>query len=112
MRSIAEINLQQQDVYVTRALHSTYKVIEKNAVRKTQSSHCFGRQLCVQDTMKCEAVFNKWLETSDNASWDQLIKAIKSIQLDDVAKKMQVLLHTGNSATAGMVEYSHQHYIS
>ena len=98
MRSIVEMNL-QQDVYVTCALHSTHKVMEKNAVRK---SHCCGRQLCVQDTMKCEAVFNKWLETSDSASWDHLIKAIKSIRLDDVAEKMQMLLQIGNSTTAGM----------
>ena len=62
-----------------------------------------------QDTAKCcEGVFSKWLETSDSASWDQLIKAVKSVKLDKIAEEMQLLLQwknatiSRNCATSGM----------
>ena len=41
-------------------------------------------------------MFSKWLETqSDNASWDQLIQAVKNIELNDVANDIEQLLLQG-----------------
>ena len=41
----------------------------------------------------CRKMFSKWLETqSDNASWDQLIQAVKTIKLNDVANDIELLL--------------------
>ncbi|XP_065896237.1 uncharacterized protein [Dysidea avara] len=40
----------------------------------------------------CRKMFRKWLETSDTATWDQLIEAIKSINLNDVASGIPSLL--------------------
>ena len=36
----------------------------------------------------CRKMFRKWLETSVNATWSQLIGAIKSIGLNDVANSI------------------------
>ena len=102
MRSIIEMSL-HKDVTCCSTLQFQREGMEKNAVRKTQS---FRRQLPVQDVMKCKAMFNKWLETSNSASWDQLIKAVKSIKLNDVAGEMQVLLKMkkiGDCTTPGTV---------
>ena len=43
----------------------------------------------------CRKMFRKWLETSDTATWDQLIEAIKSINLNDVASGIPSLLLQG-----------------
>ena len=44
----------------------------------------------------CRKMFSKWLETlSDNASWDQLIQAVKNIKLNDVANDVEQLLLQG-----------------
>ena len=48
----------------------------------------------------CRKMFSKWLETqSDNASWDQLIQAVKNIELDDVASDIEQLLLQGEYVT-------------
>ena len=45
-------------------------------------------------------MFSKWLETqSDNASWDQLIQAVKNIELNDVASDIEQLLLQGEYVT-------------
>ena len=44
----------------------------------------------------CRKMFSKWLETqSDSASWDQLIQAVKNIELDSVANDIEQLLPQG-----------------
>ena len=41
----------------------------------------------------CRKMFSKWLETqSDNASWDQLIQAVKNIEVNNVASDIEQLL--------------------
>lgn len=46
----------------------------------------------------CKCVFKKWLEltTADYATWNQLIKALRSpsIQLDDLASQLEQMLNT------------------
>ena len=44
----------------------------------------------------CRKMLSKWLETqSDSASWDQLIQAVKSIEMNDVANDIEQLLLQG-----------------
>ena len=45
-----------------------------------------------EDTTSCKAIFNKWLETSSSANWDQLIKAAESAKLEGVVEVIQALL--------------------
>ena len=46
----------------------------------------------------CRKMFSKWLETqSDSASWDQLIQAVKSIEVNNVANDIEQLLLQGES---------------
>ena len=41
------------------------------------------------DVRCCNCVLEKWLETSPAATWDQLIKALKRIQLDCFASELE-----------------------
>ena len=51
--------------------------------------------------MCCRKMFSKWLETQcDNASWDQLIQAVKNIELNNVASDIEQLLLQGECVTA------------
>ena len=45
----------------------------------------------------CRKMFSKWLETQsgDSASWDQLIQAVKSIEVNNVANDIEQLLLQG-----------------
>ena len=43
----------------------------------------------------CRKMFSKWLDTCDNATWDQLIDAIKRVNLSDTASKIESLLQQG-----------------
>ena len=48
----------------------------------------------------CRKMFSKWLETqSNNASWDQLIQAVKNIELNNVASDIEQLLLQGEYVT-------------
>ena len=50
--------------------------------------------------MCCRKMFSKWSETqSDNASWDQLIQAVKNIELNNVASDIERLLLQGEYVT-------------
>ena len=40
----------------------------------------------------CRKAFSKWLNTDQLASWDKLIKALKSIQLPIIASNIEQLL--------------------
>ena len=42
----------------------------------------------------CRKMFKKWLESQENASWDQLLKALRSrsVQLNTLAKKIENML--------------------
>ena len=41
----------------------------------------------------CRKMLSKWLESqSDSASWDQLIQAVKNIELNNVANDIEQLL--------------------
>ena len=37
----------------------------------------------------CTQMFKKWLETQTDASWSQLVQAVKSIELNDVAASIE-----------------------
>ena len=51
-------------------------------------------------TKCCRKMFSKWLETqSDNASWDQLIQAVKNIKVNNVASDIEQLLLQGEYVT-------------
>ena len=43
----------------------------------------------------CQKMFSKWLETRDGASWDQLIEAMRTIELNNVARDIEQLLVQG-----------------
>ena len=43
----------------------------------------------------CRKMFGKWLETRDDASWDQLIEAVRTIQLNEVASHIEQLVLQG-----------------
>ena len=40
----------------------------------------------------CRKMFNKWLNTDQLASWDKLIKALRIVQLNNVASDIEQLL--------------------
>jgi len=61
-----------------------------------------------QDTAKCKAMFNKWLETSSSVDCEQLIEALKSTKFEDVAEDVQVLLQakkTKECGASGTISY-------
>ena len=41
---------------------------------------------------RCKSMFDKWLETQKDASWNQLIEAINAIKLNSLAIKLQKYL--------------------
>ena len=43
----------------------------------------------------CESVFEKWLNTQEDASWQQLLEALKSVQLDYLSSQIENKLKTG-----------------
>jgi len=43
----------------------------------------------------CQKMFSKWLETRDDASWDQLIEAMRTIKLNSIASDVEQLLVQG-----------------
>ena len=48
----------------------------------------------------CRKMFSKWIESqSDSASWDQLIQAVKNIELNNVANDIEQLLQQGEYLT-------------
>ena len=53
------------------------------------------------DAAKCyRKMLSKWLESqSDSASWDQLIQAVKNIELNNVANDIEQLLLQGEYVT-------------
>ena len=42
----------------------------------------------------CQEMFAKWLETPENASWDQLLEALRSpgVQLESLANQIDQML--------------------
>ena len=47
----------------------------------------------------CRKMFSKWLNTDELASWDKLIKAIRIVQLNNVANDIEHLLLQGEYVT-------------
>ena len=43
----------------------------------------------------CRKMFSKWLSTDELASWDKLIKAVRIVQLNNVANDIERLLPQG-----------------
>ena len=43
----------------------------------------------------CRKMFSKWLNTDELASWDKLIKALRIVQLNNVANDIEQLLLQG-----------------
>ena len=48
----------------------------------------------------CQEMFAKWLETEENASWDQLLKALQSssVQLIHLANQIEQILDPSNAS--------------
>ena len=44
-------------------------------------------------------MFSKWLNTDELASWDKLIKAVRIVQLNNVANDIEQLLLQGEYVT-------------
>ena len=47
----------------------------------------------------CRKMFSKWLNTDELASWDKLIKAVRIVQLNNVASDIERLLLQGEYVT-------------
>ena len=47
----------------------------------------------------CRKMFSKWLNTDELASWDKLIKAVRIVQLNNVANDIEQLLLQGEYVT-------------
>ena len=47
----------------------------------------------------CRKMFSKWLNTDQLASWDKLIKALRIVQLNNVASDIEQLLLQGEYIT-------------
>ena len=47
----------------------------------------------------CRKMFSKWLNTDELASWDKLIKAVRIVQLNNVASDIEQLLLQGEYVT-------------
>ena len=45
----------------------------------------------------CKSMFEKWLNTKDDASWQQLLEALHTMQLNCLADQIQSKLMTGRS---------------
>ena len=55
----------------------------------------------------CRKMFTKWLNTDELASWNKLIKALKILQLNDVANSIEQLVEQGEySYLYIVVQYS------
>ena len=52
----------------------------------------------------CECVLEKWLDTSTDATWDQLIEALKQIQLNHFANALEQRLKPQHKITIGNVQ--------
>ena len=50
-------------------------------------------------TTSCRKMFSKWLNTDELASWDKLIKALRIVQLNNVANDIEQLLLQGEYVT-------------
>ena len=46
-------------------------------------------------TTSCRKMFSKWLDTDKSASWDMLMKALRIVQLNNVANDIEQLLLQG-----------------
>ncbi|XP_065917658.1 protein NLRC3-like [Dysidea avara] len=53
----------------------------------------------------CKSVFEKWLNTQEDASWQQLLEALKSVQLDYLSSQIENKLKTG--VITGISHQSH-----
>ena len=51
------------------------------------------------EATSCRKMFSKWLNTDELASWDKLIKALRIVQLNDVANDIEQLLLQGEYVT-------------
>ena len=47
----------------------------------------------------CRKMFSKWLNTDELASWDKLMKALRIVQLNNVASDIEQLLLQGEYVT-------------
>ena len=47
----------------------------------------------------CRKMFSKWLNTDELANWDKLIKAVRIVQLNNVASDIERLLLQGEYVT-------------
>ena len=56
-------------------------------------------------TTCCRKMLIKWLNTDELASWDKLIKALKTNQLNDIASNIGQLLLQGEYITMELVSH-------
>ena len=61
-------------------LHPT--LINNRVLEVIEADHPHSVEGC------CKSMFEKWLETQKDASWNQLVEAIKSIELHTLVSKL------------------------
>ena len=48
---------------------------------------------CAYDAVECcRSVFKIWLDTTADASWDKLIRALRNVQLNDLAVHLEQMI--------------------
>ena len=76
-----------------------FDIIEENF---TDVKHC------------CRKMFSKWLETRDDATWNQLIEAVRTIELNEVSSNIEQLENTSllQVSTTHLEVFKFMHYHS
>ena len=72
-----------------KLLHPT--LIEQRVLEVIAADHPHSVENC------CKSMFEKWLNTKDDASWQQLLEALHTMQLNYLADQIQNKLMTGRS---------------
>ena len=77
-----------------KLLHPT--LIEQRVLEVIAADHPHSVENC------CKSMFEKWLNTQEDASWQQLLEALQTMQLNYLADQIENKLMTGKSSLLGI----------
>ena len=77
-----------------KLLHPT--LIEQRVLEVIAADHPHRVEDC------CKSMFEKWLNTQEDASWQQLLEALQTMQLNYLADQIENKLMTGKSSLLGI----------
>ena len=73
-----------------KLLHPT--LIEQRVLEVIAADHPHSVENC------CKSMFEKWLNTQEDASWQQLLEALQTMQLNYLAEQIENKLMAGKSS--------------